>query len=78
MSESQEKTIKRFEAKIEQLETKISFQELTIDELNDALTMQQKDIDKLTTQVGFLLNKLKAMEPANIANANEESPPPHY
>ena len=64
--------------RIEELEIKIAFQEHSIEELSDALTCQQRDIDKLHTQLRFLVNKLKAMEPANIAEQHEEAPPPHY
>lgn len=63
---------------INNLEIKVAFQEQTIDELNDALTEQQKSLAKLTTQIAFLITKLKAMEPSNMANASEETPPPHY
>lgn len=77
MTIEQEK-MNNLEQKVENLEIKVSFQEHTIEELNDALTKQQADIDKLTAQIRFLLDKLKAMEPSNIANASEETPPPHY
>lgn len=65
-------------SQIEALEIKLAFQERTIDELNDAITVQQQQLDKLTTQLSFLLTKLKAMEPSNIASMAEETPPPHY
>ncbi|WP_028025933.1 SlyX family protein [Enterovibrio calviensis] len=68
----------QLQKQIEDLEIKQAFQEHTIDELNDALTGQQKTIDRMNTQIAFLVTKLKAMEPANIASMNEETPPPHY
>ncbi|MFD2176973.1 SlyX family protein [Veronia pacifica] len=68
----------QLQKQIDDLECKLAFQEHTIEELNDALTEQQKSIDKLNTQIAYLVTKLKAMEPSNIANMAEETPPPHY
>ena len=59
------------ENRIEELETKIAFQEQLLDELNHALVQQQFDIDKMA-------NKLKDFQPSNIASQSEETPPPHY
>ncbi|WP_218354216.1 SlyX family protein [Alteromonas lipotrueiana] len=63
---------------IEDLQTKVAFQEHTIDELNDALTHQQYQIEKLQVQLKHVLNKVKTLEPDNIAKLSEETPPPHY
>ncbi len=69
---------KALQQQLDDLEIKMAFNEHTIDMLNDALTQQQLILDKLQVQVGFLVNKLKAMEPVNIASMSEETPPPHY
>lgn len=63
---------------IEDLQTKVSFQEHTIDSLNEALTDQQYQIEKMQVQMRFLMDKVKGFEPSNIAKASEEAPPPHY
>ncbi|MBD3585697.1 SlyX family protein [Salinimonas sp. HHU 13199] len=63
---------------IAELQTKVAFQDHTIEELNDALTGQQYQIEKLQVQTRHLLDKLKAMEPSNVARLSEETPPPHY
>ncbi|RXJ73428.1 SlyX protein [Veronia nyctiphanis] len=68
----------RLQKQIDDMECKLAFQEHTIEELNDALTEQQKSIDKLNTQIAFLVTKLKVMEPSNLASMTEETPPPHY
>lgn len=60
------------------LETKISFQELTIEELNQSLIEQQFCIEKLQLQVHHLAKKLIDIQPSNIASQAEETPPPHY
>ena len=61
------------------LQTQLSFQEDTIDQLNDVVTRQQKDIDQLRAEV----NALKAAYRALVANTKaeplpEQEIPPHY
>ncbi|WP_408640664.1 SlyX family protein [Salinimonas sediminis] len=63
---------------IEDLQTKVAFQDHTIDELNEALTSQQYQLEKVQVQLKHVLNKVKAMEPDNLAKLSEETPPPHY
>ena len=66
------------ENRIEELETKIAFQEQLLDELNHALVQQQFDIDKMQVQLRYMANKLEDFQPSNIASQSEETPPPHY
>lgn len=61
-----------------ELETKVAFQEQTIEELNQALISQQFALDKLQNQLRQVAEKLKGMQPSNIASQAEETPPPHY
>ncbi|GGF62721.1 SlyX family protein [Alteromonas lipolytica] len=68
----------RAEDAIAELETKVAFQEHTIDALNEALSNQQKQIDKMQYQLRHVIDKVKGMEPSNIAKLSEETPPPHY
>lgn len=63
---------------IAELETKVAFQEHTIDALNEALAHQQIQIDKMQFQLRHVIDKVKGMEPSNIAKMSEETPPPHY
>ena len=63
------------ENRIEELETKIAFQEQLLDH---ALVQQQFDIDKMQVQLRYMANKLKDFQPSNIASQSEETPPPHY
>lgn len=63
---------------IVELETKLSFQENTIQELNDALMAQQQRILYLDAKIGLLTKKLEVVSPSIIAAESEESPPPHY
>ena len=66
------------EQRIAELEMKSAFQETAIEELNQSLIEQQLLIDKMQVQLRYLVNKLKDMQPSNIASQAEETPPPHY
>ncbi|KNE84726.1 SlyX family protein [Aggregatibacter aphrophilus] len=66
------------EQRIAELEMKSAFQEMAIEELNQSLIEQQFLIDKMQVQLRYLVNKLKDMQPSNIASQAEETPPPHY
>ncbi|AGH37438.1 Protein slyX [Bibersteinia trehalosi USDA-ARS-USMARC-188] len=61
-----------------ELETKVAFQEQTIEELNQALIHQQFALDKLQLQVRNLAEKLQGLSSSNVASRSEETPPPHY
>ncbi|MCX8649821.1 SlyX family protein [Gilliamella sp. B2776] len=63
---------------LELLETKVAFQEMTIEELNQMVVNLQSDISKLKEQLTLLSQKLQAIQVSNIANLSEETPPPHY
>lgn len=71
-------TIDEAVAAIEELQTKVAFQEHTIDSLNEALTEQQYQIEKLQVQLRHVMEKVKGFEPSNIAKLSDETPPPHY
>jgi len=64
--------------RIDDLECKLAFQEQTIDELNEALTQQQLLISKMQDQMKYVVGKVKNMDNSNLADASEETPPPHY
>ncbi|MDD0824171.1 SlyX family protein [Mannheimia sp. AT1] len=65
-------------ARITELETKVAFQELIIEELNQSLVDQQFAIDKLQTQIRHIAEKFKGMQVSQVASQAEETPPPHY
>lgn len=65
-------------SRIAELETKVAFQEGTIEELNQALIHHQFVLDKLQTQVRHFAEKLQGVQSSNIASQAEEIPPPHY
>jgi SlyX protein len=67
--------------KLEKLEIKISYQENTIETLNNNLLLQQQDILELKNQLKALTNllqKIKQGQVDNIKLASEEILAPHY
>ena len=65
-------------ARLEELETKLMFQEDTIEQLNNSIIDQQKDIKRLTHIVEQLTTQVEDMKQPNVIDANLETPPPHY
>jgi SlyX protein len=66
---------KTLSERIDVLETRLTFQDETIETLNKTITAQWQQIDALTRQVEALSERLREAE-ANAPAANE--PPPHY
>lgn len=63
---------------IEELQIKIAFQEDTINHLNQIVTQQQFEIEKITQQLNAVIEKLRDITPSENRFAHEEPPPPHY
>ena len=67
------------EQRVTQLEKKAAFQERLLQELNDALVGQRKEIETLRREVGAL--KARAEQKGTeglVKDLDEEAPPPHY
>jgi SlyX protein len=62
--------------RIDALETRLTFQDETIETLNKTITEQWLKIDALTRQVAHLGERLQEAETHVTGAANE--PPPHY
>lgn len=67
------------EALIE-LQSKLAFQEHTLEDLNQVITHQQQQIDRLAQQVLLLKDKCEALEYAQSQpqGGTEQEKPPHY
>ncbi|ABD08919.1 SlyX [Rhodopseudomonas palustris HaA2] len=63
-------------ARIEALEMRLTYQDETIETLNQAVTAQWQQIDALTRQIAALSDRLAQAETSVAAPANER--PPHY
>lgn len=66
------------EDRIIELETKLAYQEDTIEELNQVVTRQQDELALLTLAIQKLHDQVKQMAPSNLASIDQEAPPPHY
>jgi SlyX protein len=68
--------VKTLGDRIDALETRLTFQDETIETLNKTITAQWQQIDALTRQVAHLGERLREAE-AHAPGATSE-PPPHY
>lgn len=62
--------------RVDALETRIAFQDHTIEELNQTITGQWQQIDLLTRKMVQMEEQLRSG--AYIADPATEKPPPHY
>ncbi|GAA0779967.1 MULTISPECIES: SlyX family protein [Pseudomonadati] len=65
-------------AKIDDLETKMSFQEITLEELNQEVIKLNDLVARQQHQIMLMVSRLQAIEPSNMASQADETPPPHY
>jgi uncharacterized coiled-coil protein SlyX len=65
-----------FADRLEALEMRLTYQDETIETLNQTVTAQWKQIDALTRQVAELNDRMRESEANRPGPANE--PPPHY
>jgi SlyX protein len=68
--------VKTLSERIDALETRLMFQDETIETLNNTITTQWQQIDALTRQLVSLSERLQEAEARAPGAANE--PPPHY
>jgi SlyX protein len=68
--------INKLGERIDLLETRLAFQDQTIETLNKMITEQWLKIDALTRQLASLNERLQEAETRAPGAANE--PPPHY
>ena len=69
-------TAKTLSERIDALEMRLTFQDETIETLNQTITAQWQQIDALTRQLAELRSGLQEAESNATGPANE--PPPHY
>jgi SlyX protein len=67
---------KELSERIDALEARLAYQDQTIEQLNETITAQWKQIDALTRQLGALSERLQEAEANTPAPGNER--PPHY
>ncbi|MDQ6983669.1 MAG: SlyX family protein [Ghiorsea sp.] len=64
-------------SKIEVLQTKISYQECLIQELNEVIIRQQNQIDFIEKTLSQMRNDVQDMQ-GQTHGSEQEAPPPHY
>lgn len=66
------------EQRINEVETRLAFQETTLQELNEVLTSQQQQLSQMQTLVEKLRERVVELGSKMQADAAIEPPPPHY
>lgn len=64
--------------RLDQLETRLAFQDDTIEQLNQEITAQGAETARLKSQLSLMVKKLKELQPGEVAHQADETPPPHY
>ncbi|MDQ0395979.1 SlyX family protein [Labrys monachus] len=65
-------------ARIDTLETRLAFQDEIIEDLNQAIVAQWKQIEALTRRLARLDDRMQATELRADLAGLPEPPPPHY
>lgn len=64
--------------RLTELEVRVAFQDQTLHDLNEVVTDQQRQIDRLRLELEALKSRLAALAPSAVIPQEEENPPPHY
>lgn len=65
------------EARITELESRLAFQDDTIQALNDVLVAQRRELDQLQLQLAVLAKRQEELR-GWLEVPGDEAPPPHY
>lgn len=65
-------------SRLEALEIRIAHQDQAIEELNQTIIAQWKEIDRLTRELVKLSDRLASAEQAIGPDPGDEPPPPHW
>lgn len=65
------------DSRVMELETRLAFQDDTIQALNDELVAQQRILERLQAQLAALAKRQEDMQ-GGFGMSEQEAPPPHY
>lgn len=60
------------------LQTRVAFQDGVLEQLNQVVTSQQTQIERLENQVKNLKSQLESLQHSQVVQQGDEPPPPHY
>lgn len=66
------------ENRLVELESRVAFQELALNELSDALAASSRQADRTAMLLERALGDLKQLRTLLYADPGQEPPPPHY
>lgn len=66
------------ENRIIDLESKLAFQDETINDLNEVITDQQHQLDQLREEIRLLNLRISSVAENSSVSEEKEPPPPHY
>lgn len=66
------------EARVDELETRVAFQERTVTELSDALAQARVENERTHRLLERALDELRRLRTEPFADPGVEPPPPHY
>ncbi len=69
---------KDLQTRLDELETRLAFQDDVINTLSEQVAKQEMDIRELWDAKRLLHSQIKDVSHSNIKREEEESPPPHY
>lgn len=64
--------------RLTELEVRVAFQDKTIQDLNEVVTRQQREIDRLAKELEAVKSQLSELAPSMVIPSEDEKPPPHY
>ena len=65
------------EKRIEQLETRVAFQDETLNRFSDIIADQRRELDQLQQEIAELKARFRELRVSGI-NPQEQERPPHY
>lgn len=65
------------DGRINELESRLAFQDDTLQALNDALVAQQRLLERVQLQMAALIKRQEEVG-SQFGMAEDEAPPPHY